>query len=206
MKQEFAKLAIGSQLTLHMNHEEKQIEIVTSIVKHLKHNIALIAPNEHQSEIPKLNNKSITVIYTNDIGTQYVWSDAIIVCYQGHYLLQVHTDGVKQENRRGSFRVEFSQTAKLSVVENGVYDVVVKDISLTGFAIIDELGILNLEPGTSARLEYEDIGHVLKLEGNVVRTQLIEHKTLYGFVITRACKDLQSYVQTKQRIQRRNHS
>ena len=200
MKQEFSKLEVGCQLIL--NIERSKAELTSRIVKHLRHNIVLISI-DNPSKTIDLNNTIVNVLYSNGNNNLFMWTDATIVCYKGYYLLQVHTDYGEGYNRRKSFRVEFSHAAKLMVPGHGSYEVVVKDISLTGFAIIDELGLLELKPGASVHLKYEDSGYALNLDGNVVRTRLTKEQfTLYGFVITRPCRDLQSYVQTKQRQQR----
>ena len=61
----------------------------------------------------------------------------------------------------------------------------------------------NLQKGSHASLKFEDIGHELDLEGYVVRIEEADDYTVYGFVITKASRDLSSYVNQKQRRNRK---
>ena len=173
-----------------------------SIARHLKDNIALITLDNTSGQVLKFDNVNINVIYTNAEGIPYIWMNATIVYYQGQYLLQVKADGGRRHNRRNSFRVGVSHYAKLRITGHGEKEVVVRDVSLTGFSITDRKKELNLEQGTHALLRYEDVGHELELEGNVVRIEETEDYIIYGFVITKSCSDLSSYVNMKQRQKR----
>lgn len=173
-----------------------------TIARHLKDNIALISLDNSSGQVLKFDNVSINVIYTNAEGIPYIWLNSTVVYYQGQYLLQVKGDGGRRHNRRNSFRVGVSHYAKLRVTGRGEEEVVVRDVSLTGFSITDRKKELNLTQGTHVLLRYEDIGHELEIEGNVVRIEETEEFIIYGFVITRSCRDLSSYVNLKQRQKR----
>ena len=77
-----------------------------------------------------------------------------------------------------------------------------RDISMTGFAITDQRRELDLLPGDEISVHFEDLGHVLDLVGKVVRIQDEEDKIVYGLRIMNLCKDLTSYISTKQRAGR----
>ena len=202
MKQEFSEIEVGSRILLNLSNGNKSMEMGASITKHLKDNIALITLDTGNGQILKFDNISITVIYTNKDGIPYIWMNSTIVYYQGQYLLQVKADGGRRHNRRNSFRVGVSHYAKLRVAGRGEQEVVVRDVSLTGFSITDRKKELNLTQGTHALLRYEDVGHELELEGNVVRIEETEDYIIYGFVITKSSRDLSSYVNLKQRQKR----
>lgn len=202
MKKEFSEIEEGGRLLLNLSSGNKSMEMDAVIVKHLKDNIAIITLDNNTNQILKFDNIVINVVYTNEEGIPYIWLNSTIVYYQGQYLLQVKADGGRRHNRRSCFRVGVSHYAKLRAAGHGEVEVVVRDISLTGFAITDRKKSLNLAAGTHAMLHYEDIGHVLELEGNVVRIEETEEYIIYGFVITKSCKDLSSYVNTKQRQKR----
>ena len=173
-----------------------------TLVRHLKDNIALISLENSNGQVLKFDNLTINIVYTNADGIPYLWVNSTIVYYQGQYLLQVRADGGRRHNRRNSFRVGVSHSARLRVPGDGEYDVLVRDVSLTGFSVTDHNMLLNLETGTRAILRFEDIGHELELEGNLVRVVEEDNFTIYGFVITRSCRDLSSYVNLKQRQRR----
>lgn len=178
------------------------MEMGATIVRHLKDNIALISLDNTTGQILKFDNISISVVYTNAEGIPYIWMNSTIVYYQGQYLLQVRVNGGHRHNRRNSFRVGVSHYAKMRTAGHGEIEVVVRDVSLTGFSITDRKKELNLTSGTHAVLRYEDIGHQLELEGNVVRIVEEDDYIIYGFVITKSCRDLSSYVNIKQKQKR----
>lgn len=202
MKQEFSEIEVGSRLLLNLSSGNKSMEMGASIIKHLKDNIALISLDTNSGQVLKFDNININVVYTNDQGIPYIWINSTIVYYQGQYLLQVKADGGRRHNRRSSFRVGVSHYAKLRRPGHGEVEVVVRDISLTGFSITDRKKDLNMQQGTHVLLRYEDIGHELELEGNVVRIEEEDDYIIYGFVLTKSSRDLSSYVNTKQRQKR----
>ena len=202
VKQEFSEIEVGSRILLSLSSGNKSMEMGASITRHLKDNIALITLDTNNGQILKFDNININVIYTNPDGIPYIWMNATIVYYQGQYLLQVKADGGRRHNRRSSFRVGVSHYAKLRVAGQGELEVVVRDVSLTGFSLTDRKKELGLSQGTHALLRYEDIGHELELEGNVVRIEETDEYIIYGFVITKSCRDLSSYVNLKQRQKR----
>lgn len=202
MKQEFSEIEIGSRLLLNLSSGNKSMEMGATIVRHLKDNIALISLDNSSGQILKFDNININVVYTNNEGIPYIWVNSTIVYYQGQYLLQVKADGGRRHNRRNSFRVGVSHYAKLRRPGHGEVEVVVRDISLTGFSITDRKKDLNMAQGTHVLLRYEDIGHELELEGNVVRIEETEDYIIYGFVLTKSSRDLSSYVNMKQRQKR----
>lgn len=202
MKQEFSEIEAGSRILLNLSNGTKSMEMGATIVRHLKDNIALITLDNSSGQVLKFDNITINVVYTNAEGIPYLWMNSTIVYYQGQYLLQVRADGGRRHNRRNSFRVGVSHYARLRVPGDGEYDIIVRDISLTGFSVTDRNRLLNMETGTRAILRYEDIGHELELEGNLVRIVEEDEYVIYGFVITRSCRDLSSYVNMKQRQKR----
>lgn len=199
MRQEFSEIEVNSRILLTLSNGNKSMEMGATIVRHLKDNIALISLDNSSGQILKFDNISISVVYTNSEGIPYIWMNSTIVYYQGQYLLQVRADGGYRHNRRNSFRVGVSHYAKMRISGHGEIDVVVRDVSLTGFSITDRKKELNLASGTHVLLHYEDIGHELELEGNVVRIVEEDDYIIYGFVITKSCRDLSSYVNLKQR-------
>jgi len=202
VKQEFSEIEVNSRILLTLSSGNKSMEMGATIVRHLKDNIALISLDNSSGQVLKFDNITISVVYTNSEGIPYIWMNCTIVYYQGQYLLQVRADGGRRHNRRNSFRVGVSHYAKMRISGHGEIEVVVRDVSLTGFSITDRKKELNLASGTHAFLRFEDIGHQLELEGNVVRIVEEEDYIIYGFVITKSCRDLSSYVNIKQRQKR----
>lgn len=201
MKVEFPSLEPGSRLNLNISNGLNSLEMGSTLVKHVKDHIALISL-DHTEHVLKFDNVNINVIYTNPEGIPYIWLNAKIVFYQGQYLIQLDPNGGRRHNRRCSFRVGVSHHARMRIEGHGEMDVMVRDISLSGFSITDRKKELNLSKGNHVILRFEDIGHELELEGYVVRIEDAEDYSVYGFVITRASNDLSSYVNLKQRRNR----
>lgn len=77
-----------------------------------------------------------------------MWHNVKVVKYKNDdYAIQVFSEGVKH-NRRGSFRVGISTPAKDKNPSPGMpSQVMVRDISLTGFSVTDRKGELSLAIG-----------------------------------------------------------
>lgn len=202
MKVEFSKLEPGSRLNLHITNGLQSLEMGSTLSRHIKENIALITLDKYNEQVLTFENVTINVIYTNSEGIPYIWLNTKIVHYQGQYLIQVDPNGGRRFNRRTSFRVGVSHNGRMRLANQGEVDVMVRDLSLSGFSITDRRNELNLSKGTHGLLRFEDIGHQLELEGYVVRIEEGDGYTVYGFVITKASRDLSSYVSVKQRKNR----
>lgn len=201
LRQNFSEIAEGSRLLLNLTNGNKTLEMGATITKHIKNNIAMITLDTSNGQVLKFDGITINVTYTNKDGIPYIWLNSTIVYYQGQYVLQVKAEGGFRHNRRNCFRVGVSQHAILRF-DGKSEEVMVRDISLTGFSITDRKKDLGLEQGTHASLRYEDIGHELNIEGNLVRIEETPDFIIYGFVITRSSRDLSSYVNIKQRQKR----
>ncbi len=202
MKVEFPSLEEGCRLNLHISNGLQSLEMGSTLIRHVKDYIALVSFDKYNEQILKFDNVTINVIYTSNKGIPYIWLNSKVVHYQGKYLVQVDPNGGRRFNRRTSFRVGVSHVARMRLSEHGEVDVMVRDISLSGFSITDRHNELNLTKGTHALLRFEDIGHEIELEGYVVRIDESNDYVIYGFVITKACRDLSSYVTVKQRKHR----
>lgn len=202
MKIEFTDIEPGSRLLLVISSGANSLEMGATLARHLKENIALITLDNTTGRVLNFNNVNVNIIYANPEGIPYIWMNATIVHYQGQYLLQVKPDGGRRHNRRSCFRVGISHTGRMRISGHGEIDVTVRDVSISGFSITDRRKELNLEKGTHASLRFDDLGHELRLEGNLVRIEEQEDYIVYGFVITKSCKDLSSYVNFKQRKKR----
>ena len=129
-----------------------------------------------------------------------IWYSTKVVHYkETTYAVQVFSEGAKH-NRRGSFRVGVSSPAKVKNPTPGCpREVMIKDVSLTGFAVSDRKRELSLSIGDSLSVFWEDFGHMLDLAGHVVRIEEHDDVIIYGFEICNVCKDLPSYISKKQR-------
>ena len=106
--------------------------------------------------------------------------------------------GVKT-NRRSSFRVSIGVLGWITPSGKGTSQTIIKDVSLTGFAITDRGKELKLEAGQHVAVRFDDLNFNIVLGGSVVRIEEHDDYTIYGFKIHNLCKDLSLYLSTKQR-------
>ncbi|MBQ7065230.1 MAG: PilZ domain-containing protein [Lachnospiraceae bacterium] len=188
----------GSPVTLIISNKEKAMTMEANIKRFLKDDIALIAINLDTTQTLNFENVHIELEYSPEDGIPYVWRNVQIIYYQSEYILKTLSDGVKN-NRRNSFRVGVGRNARMTIPGHGTLEVLVRDVSISGFSITDRRKELNLHSGDMVSIHFEDIGHILDLSGKVVRIEEHEEMIVYGFQITNLCKDLASYVTIKQR-------
>ena len=193
-----ADLSEDSQITLLVRNANNKMEIRGSIKRCVRSDIAIVTLDYETTGKLNFSKVKVDMGYCHEDGVPYIWRDIKIVNYKGDYVVQVFSDGIKY-NRRDSFRVGVLSLAHLQVGGRNVKQVIVKDISLTGFAIADTEKRLNFSAGDEVHIYFEDVGHLLNLTGRVVRTEERENMIIYGLEIRNLCKDLQSYISVKQR-------
>lgn len=203
MKYSFSDIQEGSPIILMLHASSVHMKMDAIVNNLIREDIALITLQTSVTQVLKFDNIDIEVIYTSPDGYPYIWRKAKIVYFKGSYVLQVRGDGARY-NRRCTYRVGISRSAQLRTSDGREHRTVVKDVSLTGFSITDRIRDISLRKGELATLSFEDIGHVLKLQGSVIRIDEKEDYTTYGFTISQSCKDLPSYITAKQRRKRSN--
>lgn len=194
------ELEEGSQVTLKIREKDsdRHIEMNASIKKILKENISLISLDYDTSQTLNFTNVHIDMEYYQETDLPIVWRNVKIINYQSAYFLQCTTEGARH-NRRECFRVGVSVPVNVHVADGGSKNVIVRDISLSGFAITDRKKELILGVGDKITLTLADLGFVLGLAGRVVRTEEHEDMVIYGLEICNLCKDLPAYISAKQR-------
>lgn len=188
---------IGSNIKLFLSSGSNHMEMDAVILRHIQDHISLISLCYESDRPLNFDKVKIEVEYTTEEGIPYIWKIAQISSFQSGYVLQVKNDGIRH-NRRECFRVGVSVTGKMKMLGRGEKSVMVRDVSLTGFSITDRKKDLNLDIGNEVSLHFEDLGHILNLSGKVVRSEEHEDMVIYGFTIHNLCKDLPSYINTKQ--------
>lgn len=195
-----SEVAEGSQILLKISEKgtERSIEMNASIKKILKDNISLISLDYDSDKVLNFTNVVVDVEYHQEMDLPIIWHNVKIISYQSEYILQTVADGTRF-NRRECFRVGISVPAKIDIVGGGSNNAVIKDISLSGFAITDRKKELILNVGDRVTTTLADLGFVLGLAGQVVRIEEHEDMIIYGLEICNLCKDLPTYISAKQR-------
>ncbi len=194
----FSEVTEGSYLILQISNNDKSMVMGAILRKTLASNVAVIELDYETAKRLNFSNVFINMECTLEGGIPVIWRNVKISYLQNHYVLQVFGEGAKH-NRRNSFRVLVGIPARVQALGTGPKQVIVRDVSLSGFAITDRKKELNYSVGDTLRICFEDIGHHLDLEGKVVRIEEHPDMNIYGFSLCNLCKDLSSYVSVKQR-------
>lgn len=174
-----------------------------NIINLIRDDIAIISLETPTTQILRFDHMELDFIYVAEDGTPFIWKKAKIVYFKDNYVLQVKGDGTKY-NRRVSYRVNISKCANLRKLDNIIQSVTIRDLSLTGFSIIDKKNILNLSIDEGVSIEFEDMNYTIDLYGTVIRIDNREDSVIYGFTIRRSCRDLPSYLTHKSGERRHN--
>ena len=193
-----SSLEVDTPITLNVSTYDNHICMDATIKQILRDDLALITIYFKEDQILNFENCNVQVEYCPGDDIPYIWKVGQIIYHQSEYVLKVYTDGTKK-NRRECFRVGVGRIARMKSQTGGSTEIMVKDVSLSGFALTDRKEELNLQPGEKVSISFEDLGHELNLVGRLVRIEQREQMTIYGFEICNLCKDLPSYVTCKQR-------
>lgn len=196
-----SELKEGSPITLKISSGERKLEMPAMINQIVKDDIAYISLEHNTGKRLSFDNVKIDMEYVFEGVMPICWRNVKIVYYKGEYVMQVSAEG-QRNNRRGYFRVGVSMYAQLRREGHGTQQVMMRDISLSGFAITDRSKELGLTEGDKAVVGFEDIGYACELLGRVVRIEDREDMRVYGFEICNLCKGLSGYVNKKQRAKR----
>lgn len=201
MKIKFTDIKEDDSILLNIISGNKEMEMDATLIKFVKADIAIIELDTPSTQVLRFDNVTVHMIYTNEAGIPYIFRSCKIVHYKGQYVIQIFGEG-NRYNRRNCFRVGISKTARMRTMGRGEENVLVRDISLSGFGLTDRKKELHLEMGTRVAIRFEDLGHEIDLEGPLVRIEEHDDYIIYGFTISKSCKDLSSYVTYKQRQKR----
>ena len=193
-----SELVEGSQIVLHLSKAGKKMEMNASIKKRIREDVSIIEIDYDTNKKLSFEGISIDMEHNYESTMPIMWKDVKIVFYKSEYVLQATSEGTRN-NRRGCFRIEINQPAKYRKIGQGTKKVLIRDISLTGFAIADKAKNLGLVVGDEVQVAFEDMGYKIQLLGRVVRVEPQEHRIIYGVEICNLCKDLSSYIAVKQR-------
>ncbi len=180
-----------------------EIKLQAYIKKILKDNVAVIDVIFQDGRRLNFDNVQINIEYAPEDGVPFIFRGARIVFVKNQYVLQVSGDGVRH-NRRDCFRIGVGVYARMAMVGRQGQDVMIRDISLSGFSITDRAKELNLEIGNELTVVFSDLGYNLKLVGRVVRIEEHETMIIYGLETRNLCRDLSAYVTLKQQRNRRS--
>lgn len=202
MGHKFTEIGEDSPIVLSIRLNDKHMELGAVVKKHLGKNLTLISLNYGGGKRLVFDNVQIDVLYCASDSIPILWHNAKVINHKDNYLLQITAEGTKS-NRRNSFRVSVATLGWMSQVGKPPKQVMIKDVSMTGFAITDRKKELKLQKGDRIVVSFDDLIFSLKLDGKLVRIEEHDDYMIYGFVILNVCNDLSTYINQKQRKNRR---
>lgn len=191
-------IKVGSKITLYVSKDDKSARFVAVIKKHVKADCALVDVEYEAGRRLSFDNLKVDIEYIQDSDAPIVWNSIRIVPYKGStYVVQTAADGAKS-NRRDSYRVPVGKAGRLTVSGSGSKQIGVRDISLSGFCVVDKQNDIKISIGDTASLSFEDLGHSIALGGRLKRMEKAGGMTVLGFEINTLCPELTVYMAKKQ--------
>lgn len=194
---QFTEIEEQQEIRLHIHNNENQFILGANVKKHLNEQLSLIGLDYSGKQKLIFDNVSIDAEYFQPDDVPLMWKNVKILNYKNAYVLQVTSPPVRR-NRRDSFRLSVAKMAWMTMRGRKPQQVLVKDISLSGFSLSDSKKELNLIEGDQLSITLNDWGYELKLDGRVVRVEERDDMMVYGLTIRNLCKDLSSYINFKQ--------
>ena len=189
-------------LVLVISNEDRELKLQAVFKKAINSKAALIEVPSYKGKALNFSNVQISVEYIPDNGAPFIWRNAVINYVKGQYVLGVPSDGIRH-NRRSCFRVNVAQYARMRKMNEKPVDVIVRDLSLTGFSLADRTGDLQLDVGNDVTVAFSDLGYDIRLVGKVVRIEEEEGRVVYGLVTRNLCNDVGPYITLKQQRNRK---
>ncbi|MBQ7834082.1 MAG: PilZ domain-containing protein [Lachnospiraceae bacterium] len=174
-----------------------------------------VMPFEHNGVILNFNSGAVAIsmIAYEEEKTPYLWKIVHInrefIDGVTYHVITSEVSGVKI-NRRENFRVFIGIDGKATILGKEVpFDVLIKDISESGFAIIlDANSEVKINKNEAVMIDFYDKGldERFNLTGRVVRAEVTEKNVLYGCRLLKDSPLVRKYIANKQLEHRVNTS
>lgn len=192
-----SELGIGSSVILQISNSEKSMSLEATVKKTIESNIVSIDIADYPPGKLVFDNVQVDMEYSLDNAVPILWRNIKILNFKSDYIVYTPNDGVRN-NKRSFFRVGISMTAQVLSAVNGPRQITVRDLSLSGFSVIDRQKELLLKRGDELSVYFKDLGFDLNLIGHVTRMEEQDEFILYGLEICNLCKNLSAYLSMKQ--------
>lgn len=197
-----SELEEGCSLTLRIRAKEQKMQVNAILKKYVRQDALLVSLDLDTDKTVSFENVSTDLEYAPEGDLPIVWHNVKVFGFKSDYVVQIFAEGTKI-NRRNTFRVGVSMPARVTIASSNLPPyVTIRDVSLTGFSVSDRKHEIALQEGDTISVAWEDVGHTLNLTGKLIRIEKKERVTIYGFETYNLCKDLASYINTKQRLKR----
>lgn len=134
-----------------------------------------------------------TALYTKDVNSvTSIFKGAILVKQEQGYFLNIEPKQTNSERR--AYPRHDREIRAVIAYGTHIATVLLHDVSVQGFSIVDSLSRLSLTEVTNLICSFEDMDMLLSVAGNRVRVDKQLDKTLYGFRIYEESDNYQDYI------------
>lgn len=172
-----------------------------------------VTPFEHNGVILNFNSNAVVIsmIAYQEEKTPFLWKIIHIARENidgvNYHVITSDVAGVKI-NRRENFRVFIGIDGKATILGKEVpFDVMVKDVSESGFAIlVDVTSPVKINKNEAVMIDFYDsvVDERFTLSGRVVRAEVAERYVLYGCRLLKDNDLMRRYIANKQLANRVN--
>lgn len=209
---EIKEITTSYKMSITISNQRADITL-NSKIAFVRGDRLYVEPFEHNGVILNFNsgNVVISMIAYQEEKSPFLWKivhiDKENVDGKCYHVITSEVNGVRI-NRRENFRVFLGIDGRATIVgKSNPFDVLVKDISENGFAILlDETSEIKLNRNDLLLLEfYDSISEEdFALTGRVVRAEKTERYILYGCRLTKENPMVRKYIANKQLENRLN--
>ena len=139
----FSEIEEQGFIRLRIHKGESQFALCATVKRHLTDEFTLVALDYSGEQTLVFNNVTVDVEYFPSGDVPLVWKNIKVISQKNMYVLQVNGVSMRN-NRRDSFRLSVAKMALMKRPGERPKQVMVKEISLSGFSITDSKKELNL--------------------------------------------------------------
>lgn len=203
-----SELQVGTSLQLAVSFENQHFEFETKIDLIHKSKV-MLEPVRKDNKLLNVHGKNVQtdLLLIRENEKPILWKNVDIVTTKYKHGLYYMVDGEingKEYNRRGAYRMFVGETldAKIGIKANSSIQVILKDISNSGFAIINNEEIDGGDDAfifLSYQAKMGDVVRNLPLMGKVVRKMTLQDgRILYGCALVKKNDMIGHYINQKQ--------
>ncbi|MCR5655507.1 MAG: PilZ domain-containing protein [Lachnospiraceae bacterium] len=190
------ELPNGSKLNVEIKIGDKSGTFHAMTVNPTKAGVLVVFTEFPTGKKITFGKGNMEVYYYRKNRNPLTWR-GVSITYEGGYYHIVSKSDAANFNRRGAHRIAV-RTNGTAMFNGGSLPGFIKDISITGFAVIDFEKKYNLGVGDTIGFAFSDLGFTFSLRGKVRRIKE-ENGVLYGCQLTNQNNELREYLARRER-------
>lgn len=209
---EIREITPSFKMSITISNQRSDITL-NSEIAFVRENKLYVEPFEHNGVILNFNSGAVAIsmIAYQEEKAPYLWKIVHIgrefIDGKHYHVITSDVAGVRI-NRRENFRVFIGLDGKATILGKDVpFDVMVKDVSESGFAIlVDVTSEIKINKNEAVMIDFydKDVDEKYTLTGRVVRAEVTERYILYGCRLLKDNGSMRRYIANKQLAHRVN--